>query len=198
MEIPLRAGSGNAPDGQAEDAAALRYVAVDDYRMLSMAFTIKSMDERFAESLRWHLDPFWLPEPAPGGVPLEFLTEAATGQPGYALRVASQELFRSESLASAIARGVWEIHRTVPERVRDFLLLHAGAVVDDQGAVLLPARTASGKSSLTLGLLEAGCWFSDYVSSDRVFPQAAGGDRLRTTDQRPSVGRGFNRRRPRD
>jgi hypothetical protein len=161
-EIPLEASK---PDTSAGDSAseALRWVAIDDYRMLSMAFTIKSMDERFAEGLRWHLAPFRLTKAAPGGVAVELLTEAATGQPGYTFRFATQELFRSEMLAEAIHRAVWEIQRAVPEHVRDFILLHAGAVARDEQAVLLPAMTASGKSSLTLGLLEAG--FS-YLTDD--------------------------------
>jgi hypothetical protein len=161
-EIPLDAAK---PDTSVSDGSneALRWVAVDDYRMLSMAFTIKSMDERFAEGLRWHLAPFRLTKAASGGVAVELLTEPASGQPGYTFRFATQELFRSEILAEAIHRAVWEIHRAVPEQIRDFILLHAGAVARDQQAVLLPAMTASGKSSLTLGLLEAG--FS-YLTDD--------------------------------
>lgn len=139
------------------------WAAQDDYRMLSMAFTVKSMDERFAESLRWHLAPFLLDAPAPAGLPAELLTEAATGEPGYTFRFATQERFRVELLPEAIHRAVWEIQRSVPDHVRDFLLLHAGAVARDGGALLLPARTSSGKSSLCLGLLEMG--FS-YLSDD--------------------------------
>jgi hypothetical protein len=161
-EIPLEASK---QDSSADDGArdALRWVALDDYRMLSMAFTIKSMDERFAQGLRWHLAPFRLTQAAPGGTPVELLTEAATGQPGYTFRFATQELFRVQMLAEAIHRAVWEIQRAVPELVRDFILLHAGAVARDEQAALLPAMTASGKSSLTLGLLEAG--FS-YLTDD--------------------------------
>ena len=66
-------------------------------------------------------------------------------------------------LAEAIHRAVWEIHRAVHDQVRDFVLLHAGAVARDQQALLMPAETSSGKSTLTLGLLEAG--FS-YLSDD--------------------------------
>lgn len=162
-EIPLEpaARSGSAEPGA--EAPPSQWAAQDDYRMLSMAFTIKSMDGQFAESLRWHLAPFLLDAPAPAGQPAELLTEEVTGEPGYTFRLATEERFRVELLPEAIHRAVWEIQRTVPEQVRDFVLLHAGAVVRGDRALLLPAKTSSGKSSLTLGLLEAG--FS-YLSDD--------------------------------
>jgi hypothetical protein len=162
-EIPLRAA---AVEGGAEEASArshAQWVAQDDYRMLSMAFTIKSMDGVFAESLRWHLRPFLLERPAPGGLPVELITEEATSGTGYTFRFATQERFRSRMLADAIAKAVWDLHRAVHEQVRDFVLLHAAAVVRDGRALLLPATTGSGKSSLTLGLLGDG--FS-YLSDD--------------------------------
>ena len=162
-EIPL----GPVPkDGSAEQGTEARppgWTAQDDYQMLSMAFTMKSEDERFSESLRWHLGPFHLDAPAPAGLPGEFLTQDETGEPAYILRFATQERFRVAMLAEAIHRAVWELHRAVHDQVRDFVLLHAGAVARDQRALLLPAETSSGKSSLTLGLLESG--FS-YLSDD--------------------------------
>jgi hypothetical protein len=121
------------------------------------------MDAQFAGFLRWHLEPFVLSNPAPGGLPAELLTKEVTGEPGYTFRFATQERFRAELLAQACHRAVWEIQRSVPEYVRDFVLLHAGVVARDGGALLLPARTASGKSSVTLGLLDAG-W--SYLSDD--------------------------------
>jgi hypothetical protein len=161
-EIPLvpREGPG---DEQGTEARPPGWAAQDDYQMLSMAFTMKSEDERFSESLRWHLGPFLLDAPAPAGLPGEFLTQDETGEPVYILRFATQERFRVKMLAEAIHRAVWELHRAVHDQVRDFILLHTGAVARDQQALLLPAETSSGKSTLTLGLLESG--FS-YLSDD--------------------------------
>src|SRR6185503_7469374 len=65
--------------------------------------------------------------------------------------------------AEAIHRAVWELHRAVHDQVQDFLLLHSGAVAREEHALLIPAETASGKSSLTLGLLEKG---ASYLSDD--------------------------------
>jgi hypothetical protein len=161
-EIPLEQVP-REPTGDEGIERPSEWAAQDDYKMLSMAFTVKSLDGQFAESLRWHLDPFLLEAPAPGGLPVELVTEAVTGEPGYLFRFATQERFHVQLLPEAIHRAVWEIQRSVPEYVRDFVLLHAGAVVRDGGALLLPAKTSSGKSSLCLGLLEGG--FS-YLSDD--------------------------------
>jgi hypothetical protein len=161
-EIPLRSADVEEREEPAGRPAS-QWAAQDDFKILSMAFTIKSMDARFAEVLRWHLEPFFLRHPAPGGLPAELLTEEVTGQPGYTFRFATEERFRVNLLAEASHRAVWEIQRSVPDFVRDFILLHAGAVVRDGGAVLIPAKTSSGKSSLSLGLLEAG-W--SYLSDD--------------------------------
>jgi hypothetical protein len=172
-EIPLRSSQ---DESDAAQEAASQWAAEDDYRILSMAFTIKSMDAQFAETVRWHLEPFFLEQAAPSGLPAELLTEAVTGEPGYSFRFATQERFRVELVAEASHRAVWEIQRSVPDHVRDFLLLHAGAVVLDGHAILLPAKTSSGKSSLCLGLLQAGCtYLSDDIGAldpvtTRVYP----------------------------
>jgi hypothetical protein len=161
-EIPLQSSEAEAERDRALELVS-QWVAQDDYRILSMAFTIKSMDAQFAETLRWHLKPFLLSQAAPRGLPAELLTERVTGEPGFTFRFATRERFKVNLAAEASHRAVWEIHRLVPHYVRDFLLLHAGAVVTPGGALLLPAKTSSGKSSLCLGLLEAGC---SYLSDD--------------------------------
>jgi hypothetical protein len=177
-EIPLRSAGEERAEADTASERPSQWAAQDDFRILSMAFTIKSMDARFSETVRWHLEPFFLDQPAPGGIPVELLTEEVSGEPGYLFRFATSERFRVDLVAEASHRAVWEIQRSVPEQVRDFLLLHAGAVVRDGRALLLPAKTSSGKSSLCLGLLQAG--FS-YLSDDlgaldpvsmRVYPVA--------------------------
>ncbi|MGH2547688.1 MAG: hypothetical protein ACRDHJ_12525 [Actinomycetota bacterium] len=59
--------------------------------------------------------------------------------------------------------AIWDLHALVSKRTRDFLLLHAGAVTKEGGAVMLPAPPDSGKSTLTIALLEAGF---DYLSDE--------------------------------
>lgn len=162
-EIPLTSAPRDGSPEEGAGAVPPGWVAYDAYRMLSMAFSIKSEDERFSESLRWHLAPFLLDSPAPASIPSEFLTTDETGEQVCIFRFSTQERFRVAMLAEAVHRAVWELHQAVHDQVRDFLLLHAGAVVRDGHALLLPAETASGKSSLTLGLLEQG---ASYLSDD--------------------------------
>ena len=162
-EIPLTSTPQDGSAEQGTEAVPPGWVAQDAYKMLSMAFSIKSEDERFSESLRWHLEPFHLDGPAPGGIPAEFLSTDETGEEAYIFRFSTYERFRVAMLAEAIHRAVWELHRAVHDQVRDFLLLHAGAVAHEGQALLIPAETASGKSSLTLGLLENG---ASYLSDD--------------------------------
>ena len=162
-EIPLASTPRDGSTEQGTEAVPPGWVAQDAFRMLSMAFSVKSEDERFSESLRWHLGPFLLDAPAPASIPAEFLATDETGEPAYIFRFSTYERFRVTMLAEAIHRTVWELHRAVHDQVRDFLLLHAGAVVRGGHALLLPAETASGKSSLTLGLLEKG---ASYLSDD--------------------------------
>lgn len=162
-EIPLTSTPRDGSPEEGAEAVPPGWVAQDAFRMLSMAFSIKSEDERFSESLRWHLAPFLLDTPASGSIPSEFLTTDETGEQVCIFRFSTYERFRVAMLAEAIHRAVWELHRAVHAQVADFLLLHAGAVVRDGHALLLPAETASGKSSLTLGLLENG---ASYLSDD--------------------------------
>jgi len=49
-----------------------------------------------------------------------------------------------------------EIRASCYEHVRDYLLVHAGAVVKNGRAILLPGKSESGKTTLTLGLMNHG------------------------------------------
>jgi hypothetical protein len=151
------------------DGSSRGWVAQDDYRMLSMAFTVASMDGRFAEGLRWHLAPFRLPAPAQGGFPVDLIIEEpeeGQDRPMYLFRLATEERYRSSVLTAVFGRAVGEIHAAVPQRARDFLSLHAGAVARNGDACLLPADMERGKSSLVLALLRAGfSYLSDEVGA---------------------------------
>lgn len=75
-----------------------------------------------------------------------------------------------------LKHAVWDIHASVPEKTRDFLMLHAGAVSRDGGSMLLPARAEVGKSSLVAGLLSLGFrYLSDEAGvidpiTERAYP----------------------------
>jgi hypothetical protein len=164
-----------APAGAATSAAEVSevpvpgWVAQDEFRMLSMAFTVASMDERFTEGIRWHLAPFRLTAPVPGGFPVDLLVEGpedGRDRPRYVFRLATEERYASPLLTAVFGRAVWELHAAVPQRVHDYLTLHAGAVARNGGGVLLPGAMEHGKSSLVLALLRAGfSYLSDEVGA---------------------------------
>ena len=160
---PARVELGRPPSAGPPEASG--WVARDDYLMLSMSFTVRSTEERFAEALRWHLAPFRLPRPPAYGFPVDLIEErdGESDRPTYSFRFATVERFRSPILTEVVDRAIWEVHAAVPRQVRDFVLLHAGAVARDGRALLLPARMDSGKSSTVLALLQAG--FS-YLSDE--------------------------------
>lgn len=59
-----------------------------------------------------------------------------------------------------------EIRKSCYEHVRDYILLHAGAVVKNGRAILLPGKSESGKTTLTLGLMNHGYkYLTDEISA---------------------------------
>ena len=63
---------------------------------------------------------------------------------------------KSRHLGRILAHAVWDIPASVPEKTRDFVLLHAGSVSRDGSSMLIPAEAGVGKSSLVAGLLSLG------------------------------------------
>jgi len=149
----------------------------DHYRLLSVAVNVRTTHHGLAEALQWHLAPFRRPTPARRRFVAWFYPEE--GSPGASDElqyVRNGDRKRIGLAADLLNYAVWDLHALVTKRTRDFLLLHAGAVVREGGAVILPAPAESGKSSLTIALLEAGF---DYLSdelgaidpvSGRIFP----------------------------
>lgn len=131
-----------------------------------MAFTLRSTDEAFAEAMRWHLAPFRAPAAHSYSFPVDMFVpedECESDSPTYTFRLSGRDRFHSRSLVDVLTHAVWDVHASVPQKVRDFLFVHAGCVARDGGALLLPAWTESGKSTLTLALAESGF---DYLSDD--------------------------------
>ncbi|MCP4366425.1 MAG: hypothetical protein GY800_14180 [Planctomycetes bacterium] len=59
-----------------------------------------------------------------------------------------------------------EIRESCYQNVRDYLLFHAGAVAKNGRAILLPAKSESGKTTLTLGLMNHGYkYLTDEVAA---------------------------------
>lgn len=140
---------------------------------------MRSVDERFARALAWHLAPFRRENPETQAFPVDmYVTERDQDElpPMYSLFVRNELHFREQDLEQVIAHAVWDVHQLVPKTARDFLFLHAGAVGRDGGALVLPARMDSGKSSLVTALLRAGwSYLSDELGSidpvtGRIYP----------------------------
>lgn len=134
--------------------------------MLSVSFTLRSVDAGFAEAMRWHLAPFHRSAPETHAFPVDlFVQEEDQGRSParYSFFVASALRYRRSSLTETLRFALWELHALVPMRARDFLFLHAGSIVLGSGAMLLPAEMDAGKSSLAVALLERG---ADYLSDE--------------------------------
>jgi hypothetical protein len=134
--------------------------------MLSMSFTVRSVDVGFADALDWHLQPFGRDKPEQHAFPVDLFIQEEdqnVSPPPYSFFFATSFGMTHTFLPSVLEYALWRVNAGIQQRVRDFLLLHAGAVKRDQTVVLLPAKMDSGKSSTVLGLLEAG--FS-YLSDE--------------------------------
>ena len=127
-----------------------------------MSFTLRSVDEGFADAMRWHLEPFGRELPEQQAVPVDLFVQEedlGTDPPLYSFFFAQDHALKHASLIDHLGHALRAVNRALGDRVRDFLLLHAGAVENDGGVVLLPAKMDSGKSSLVVALLEAGCGY---------------------------------------
>jgi hypothetical protein len=131
-----------------------------------MAFTVRSADPAFAGAMRWHLEPFLLPDQVPHMFPVDLFVqeEDRLRSPSpYSLFLATSFVFKHPSLIDVLQHALWAVNQAVQRRVRDYLLLHAGGVARDGSVLLLPAGMESGKSSLVVALLEQGF---DYLSDE--------------------------------
>jgi hypothetical protein len=143
-----------------------------------MPVTVRSIDEGFAEAVRWHLAPFKRPAPPSWGSYRAdvFIDEedAETDPAAYSFFFQGERDFRSRSLPELLFNFLWKIHAQIPKGSDDFLFLHAGAASWDNAGLLLPARMDSGKSSLTLALLQAGLTYlsDEFGAIDPITRQA--------------------------
>jgi hypothetical protein len=131
-----------------------------------MSFTIRSVDAGFADALDWHLEPFGRDRPEQHAFPVDLFVheeDQDVSPSPYSFFFATSFGMRHTFLPSVLEYALWRINAGVQDRVRDYLLVHAGAVKRDDSVVLLPAKMDSGKSSTVLALLESG--FS-YLSDE--------------------------------
>jgi hypothetical protein len=143
------------------------WVARERYQLSSISFTVYSTDQAIADTIRWHLDRFRLSGEGPTDYSVETYVldeDRERVPPLVSCFVGGVLKFKSDFPPDIVAAALGGMYEAVPAVVRDFLLLHAGAVVRDGGALLLPARPDSGKSTGTLALLRTGLF--EYLSDE--------------------------------
>src|SRR5262245_18341426 len=142
------------------------WTVVDHYRFLSHPMTVRSLDEEWANRLRWHLSPFHRSDAGPtAGTVVEVWqrvedeTEWQAGSWREAEHIAYAHdgtVARVASRESVLEYALWDVNATVPRTVRDFLFLHAGSVARDGEGLLVVGSMDVGKTTQVTALLSAG------------------------------------------
>jgi hypothetical protein len=156
--------------------------------LLSVSFNVRTVDAAFTEGLGWYLEPFRRQKRDLEHVRIWVYVQEKDGQgrpPTYTYFRDSFPLSSSTRLDALVGYAVWDINNFLPQRTRDFLLLHAGAVSSSEGALLLPGSPDTGKSSLVAALLPAGfAYLSDELGAiDPVTSRTYPFERHITLDQ---------------
>lgn len=144
----------------------------DFYELLTLRLLVRSEHRELARALRWHLEDFRRPALEECDVVVEVLS-SPDGKLSY-FRDGLEE--RSGSPTGILRHALWDIHGLVPFRASGFLFLHAGAVVRNGVALLMPAAMGEGKSTLTAALIQRGhAYLSDElgvlnVASGMAYP----------------------------
>jgi hypothetical protein len=142
-------------------------------------FTLRTTHAGFAEAMRWHFAPFR----RPGEFVLSNATkvdlfvqdeDALEDPPFYSYFLGESLRARVRDVSAALALSVNDLQHAIPQSAHDFVFLHAGAVASRQGAILMPAASDSGKSSLTLALLSTGFEYlsDEYAAIDPITTRA--------------------------
>jgi len=135
------------------------WVGDDSYRLIDINVRVRSTEEAFSEAFRWHLAPFRRQrrEPDYEGMHLYVHPDhAEDASPPFTYTRGLAVRFEEPSLPTAFVRALTDLQDHVSESVRSYVALHAGAVTAEEGAMLLPAPTKRGKSTLVAGLLARG------------------------------------------
>lgn len=143
------------------------------FRVLSHYFSIQWNWREHIDWLSNVLSPFAVDRdpveersPATPGIPPIYSLVDHGDREGdrYELLYPGGSLIHSSRQSTVLEYLLWHISSEACRRTGDFLLVHAGAVVSPAGtAVLLPAPSRSGKTTLVAALVAAGF---DYLSDE--------------------------------
>ncbi len=116
-----------------------------------------------------------LPPPAPANArrraDVTWTLECSPGGPLVGIRRDGRAPGRAQSRADAVERVAFQLALFFARRAEGLAFFHAGAVSWRGGAILLPGRSMSGKSTLVAALLRAG---AGYLSDEFAPVDAAG------------------------
>ena len=144
----------------------IRWRAKRAYRLLSYSLSFLSNRELLAKRIDEVFGGFAVEPGGAGNGDVYRLLDLGPGKPRrYRLFRGDEQLLGTLTPGDAVHQLMWRAMLGMVEQTKDFLLIHAGAVVSPGGkGVLLPGDAGSGKTTLVTGLVRAGFGFlSDEV-----------------------------------
>lgn len=129
-------------------------------RVLNAHFVFESDDARWARLMSALWEPFVIGEPPPDAL----RCTVRASETGWVAQLGDTRLEETDAwmLADAVRAEMVDVALSLST---EFLDLHAGAVSDERGALLLAGASGAGKSTLTLEFVRRG-W--GYLSDDLV------------------------------
>ncbi len=153
--VPDPAGAPPKPATSIDEVDVLGPFAALDWH-----FTVRVDDPTLADEIQLVLAHLATSRPA--GARYE-VTESDNS---FALLHDGESITAGPTRAHVLAMLLWDVNRQAVAATPRHLVLHAGAVVVDGQAVVLPAAMEAGKTTLVTGLVRAGCgYLSDELAA---------------------------------
>jgi hypothetical protein len=142
------------------------------YRSLSLDFTLRCPADSDIECVLVDLYRACEQQGA-GAVDIAFNVDVDEATSCFELRSGREVLCRAGVAEELIEWFAWEVNRSTVERTRnEMLVLHAAAVGDGPGAVVLAGASGAGKSTLAAALALAGF---TYLGEESIAVTSTGG-----------------------
>lgn len=150
------------------------------YSAYGVCFGLRSTDSALLDAAATHLPLGWLPLTSPpsggieGGNEVTFVyrfIQKAGQENEYQLYYNEERLIQTSQLRQLLTSFENHAELYSAYNAKDYLFIHAGVVGWQGKAILIPARSMSGKTSLTHALLKAG---ASYYSDEFALLDAEG------------------------
>lgn len=154
-----------APEAASESALATFPWAYEtgSFDALGHRFRIRTSNAAVGRHLEELFSSFLAADGIDDAVTAYSLIDQAQAIRPYALYADTERLTLADRASWTLGCLVWHINQQVIHRHDGLVLVHAGAVALDGVGVLLPGGMEAGKTTLTAGLLQAGC---DYLTDE--------------------------------